>query len=104
MAQEDSTTEADGNARQVFDTWRGKIAGGSANGRAPLRVWAALHPDFQYLLELAFQYEDARRLASDRRECGMLTAKDVEQEERAGLLFMTAYWCFMEAHPDQMEH
>jgi hypothetical protein len=104
MAQGDSKTQADDNVRQVFDSWRNKIADGGADGCAPSWVWASLHPDFQYLLELAFQYDDVRRQAIAQRASGIAAASETQIEGRAKMLFMTAYQCFMETHPGQMEH
>ena len=103
MAQDDSKTQADDNVRQVFDSWRNKIADGGTGGSAPSRVWASLHPDFQCLLELAFQYDDVRRQAIGQRARGIAAASETQREERAEMLFMTAYQCFMETHPGQME-
>ncbi len=104
MAPDDPHMQADGTARQVLDTWRNKLASGGAGGRAASLIWASLPPDFQRLLELAFQYDDARRGATIQQECGMLTAAETELEEQARAQFMSAYRLFMEAHPDQLEH
>jgi hypothetical protein len=77
--------DADRLARDVVNVWGFSWQAGSK-----------LRPEFGDLVERACQYEDAKEIARNHREFGMLSEHDVARQEATRNAFADAYKEFWE--------
>lgn len=80
---------ADEFAQNVVNAWGQNMRAG--NG--PL-----LSEDFKVLLDKACNYRQAKQLADNHREFGMLSAKDAQEETDTRLELVQAYIAFHKRH------
>jgi hypothetical protein len=80
---------ADKLAQEVVNAWEVNVSAGNA---------AVLTGQFKALMDSACLYQDARSIANNRREYGMLSEQEKAEEEAARQAFVKTYESFCEKH------
>ena len=80
---------ADELSQEVVNAWAINVRRGASG---------ALTGEFRALFEKACGYREAKKLADNRREAGILTEQDAAEETAARLTFAKAYNPFFEKH------